>query len=92
MSIGAIASRARDIGSRWHCEKSGIYFWEPTGDTIFVSTAMNFTDETSAAVHLEHDPEVIEEIQVCAANGRSQSSLCGQGYCVDQSLRISGHC
>ena len=53
---------------------------------------MNFTDETSAAVHLEHDPEVIEEIQVCAANGRSQSSLCGQGYCVDQSLRISGHC
>ena len=92
MSIGAIASRARDIGSRWHCEKSGIYFWEPTGDTIFVSTSMNFTDETSAAVRVEHDPEVIAEIQVCAANGRSQSSLCGQGYCVDQSLRISGHC
>ena len=43
MSIGAIASRARtwvpvalrEIASTW----------EPTGDTIFVSTAMNFTGQ-----------------------------------------------
>ena len=92
MSIGAIASRARDMRARWHCESQAVYFWEPTGDVIYVGDSENITARTDDAVRLQHDPEVIEEIQVCAANGRSQSSLCGQGYCVDQSLRISGHC
>ena len=44
MSLGALVEpRARDAQSRWHCEANGIYFWEPTGDTIYVSKTTNIT-------------------------------------------------
>ena len=86
MSLGALASRARDAQMRWHCEANGIYFWEPTGDTIYVSKTTNITARTDDAVHLEHDPVVVEELQFCEVYGKAQAQLCGQGYCRGTSI------
>ena len=86
MSIGALASRARDLQYRWHCEQNGVYFWEPTGDTIYIARTLNTTIETDAAARREHDPEVVEELETCARHGKSQSQLCGQGYCAGTAL------
>ena len=63
-----------------------IYFWEPTGDTIYVSKTMNITARTDDAVHLEHDPDVDEELQFCEVYGKAQAQLCGQGYCRGTSI------
>ena len=82
MSIGAIASRARGIQARWQCESEAVYFWEPTGDTIYVGDSTNLTVRTDDAVREMHDPEVIEELEFCATYGRAQADLCGQGFCA----------
>ena len=87
MSIGAIASRARDLRARWHCESQAVYFWEPTGDVIYVGDSENITARTDDAVRLQHDPEVIEELAFCATYGQAQAQLCGQGYCAGTSIR-----
>ena len=88
LSLVAIASRARNRRTRWHCENAAIYLWEPTGDMVYVTDAT--TEDTGTyAIDKLHDPAVTEDIAFCAEYGESQSAMCGQGYCDDSGLIVT---
>ena len=92
MSLGAIASRARDAQTRWHCEDSAIYLWEPTGDMVYVTSSASLTGvnaSSSWAINEEHDPAVIEDLAFCEEYGYSQSAMCTQGYCTDSGVVVT---
>ena len=90
MSLGAIASRARDAQTRWHCEDSAIYLWEPTGDMVYVTDATTTADDAGSwAIDKLHDPAVSEDLAFCEEYGYSQSAMCTQGYCTDSGVVVT---
>ena len=89
MSLGAIASRARDAQTRWHCEDSATYLWEPTGDRVYVTSSANETFASSAMVREEHDPAVVETLAFCKEYATVQAAMCTQGYCTDSGVVVT---
>ena len=91
MSLGAIASRARDAQTRWHCEDSAIYLWEPTGDMVYVTSSASLTGvnaSSSWAINEEHDPAVIEDLAFCEDYSTVQAAMCTQGYCDGSGIAV----
>ena len=89
LSLVAIASRARAARTRWHCEDSAIYLWEPTGDMVYVTSATTTDDAGSWAINELHDPAVSEDLAFCEEYGYSQSAMCTQGYCTDSGVVVT---
>ena len=89
MSLGAVASRARARQTRWHCESSAIYLWEPTGDMVYVTSSENATERSQYLVDRQHDPAVIETLAFCDDYATVQAAMCTQGYCTDSSIWIA---
>ena len=90
LSLVAIASRARAAHTRWHCEDSAIYLWEPTGDMVYVTDATTTADDAGSwAIDKLHDPAVSEDLAFCEEYGYSQSAMCTQGYCTDSGVVVA---
>ena len=88
VSMVAIAMRAREYRTRWHCESAAIYLWEPTGDMVYVTDATTTSDGTYAIDKL-HDPAISYDLAFCAEYGESQSAMCTQGYCEDSGIIVT---
>ena len=88
LGLGAIASRARYRQTRWHCESSAIYLWEPTGDMVYVTSNANETARSGPAVDYEHDPAVIEDLAFCEDYSTVQAAMCTQGYCDGSGIAV----
>ena len=87
LGLGAIASRARYRQTRWHCESSAIYLWEPTGDMVYVTSNANETARSGPAVDFEHE---LERLQ--SAGGCHTSLSCWRHVVTDDSRKEScGH-
>ena len=86
MSMTAIASRARQHQTRWHCENEAIYLFEPTGDTVYMTESTNITQKHTKSIEHEHDPTVVEDLAFCSRWSTNQAALCTQGYCTGTSV------
>ena len=85
-------SRARNAQSRWHCEQDGLYLFEPTGDTVYVSMTTNLSVRTDDAIRLQHDPQVVKDLKRCVHRSTSEAQLCTQGYCDGTSAATKTTC
>merc|ERR1711907_550002 len=83
LSLVAIASRARQYQTRWHCENAAIYLFEPTGDTVYITESTNTSYKHYRSIRHEHDPNVVEDLSFCSTHSVNQAALCTQGYCTD---------
>ena len=87
-SAARCASCARERQTRWHCETTSIYLWEPTGDMVYVTPSSNLTKRSADRMTEMHDPMVIEDLAFCEDYSTVQAALCTQGYCTDSGVVI----